>query len=129
MWPRKSGEPAGCVNTATGSSHRKTEAKMGENNWAATADRIETILDCLTNRAVSMTVSMDRGAAKRAVEYCQHRAAGADEDTDAEAEIIEFLGKHGQSLDWVFGGDPTGMICKLASDTSSFKPPSLRIVG
>ena len=102
---------------------------MGENNWAATADRIETILDCLTNRAVSMTVTMDRGAAKRAVEYCQRRAAGADEDTDAEAEIIEFLGKHGQSLDWVFRGDPTGMICKLASNTISFKPPSLRIVG
>jgi hypothetical protein len=97
IWPRKSGEPAGCVNTATGSNHRKTEAKMGENNWAATAARIETILDCLTNRAVSMTVSMDRGAAKRAVEYCQHRAAGADEDTDAEAEIIEFLAKHEQS--------------------------------
>jgi hypothetical protein len=30
-------------------------------------------------------------------------------------EILEWVHDHGQSLDWLWGGDPVGMICRPAS--------------
>jgi hypothetical protein len=58
------------------------------------------------------------------IAYCRRRAAGGKESAKAETEINEFLGGHGQSLDWVFLGDPTGMITALAMAAGS---PRLRV--
>jgi hypothetical protein len=97
-------------------------------DWEAVIERLELIIDCLTNCQVAETIKMDRGVAERAVRYCRGRAAGEKANTDAEQEIIEFCASHNQSLDWVFAGDAAGMVCDLARGTSSIRPPALRLV-
>lgn len=38
-----------------------------------------------------------------------------DGDCEEMTTILEWVSDHGQSLDWIFCGDPTVMICRLAS--------------
>jgi hypothetical protein len=37
-----------------------------------------------------------------------------DGDDPRFTEILEWVRDHNQSLDWLFDGDPAGMICRLA---------------
>jgi len=46
--------------------------------------------------------------------YFRARAAGARENAAQEAKVNAFIADCGQSLDWIFGGDVRGMICKAA---------------
>lgn len=101
---------------------------MTKAEWEAVASRLEFVVDCLTNRAVAATISMDRRIAARAIDYCRSRAAGAEENPEREVEITEFLRAHNQSLDWVLLGDASGMICARAEGTGSIHRPILRIV-
>ena len=110
----------------TSTSDRAKGAKCLD--WLSAARRLETIIDCLTNRAVSTTVSIDLRVATRVVEYCRRRARGAKYDPEREQELTNFLRDHNQSFDWVVLGDPTSMICELAVGTRSTRPPALRIV-
>lgn len=101
-----------------------------EPNYADAADRLEVIVDCLTdpNRVISKTVKVDRATAARAIAYFRRLAAGLEPDGDIQAEIWEFLRAHKQCVDWVMTGDPTYMIVNLAVGTCSQKPPHLRVV-
>lgn len=101
-------------------------------DWSAVADRIETIVHCLTNRKVAKNVTIDYRVAARAVEYCRRRANN-HHYTEVEMEIredemMDFVLAHGQSLDWVMIGDPVDMIATLATGTSSRKRPHFRTV-
>jgi hypothetical protein len=42
--------------------------------WSATADRLEVIIDCLTNRAVAGEVELDNALAARLVAYARRAA-------------------------------------------------------
>jgi hypothetical protein len=46
--------------------------------------------------------------------YLRARADGARENATNEAKVIDFVGRCGQSLDWIFDGDPRGLICTAA---------------
>jgi hypothetical protein len=46
--------------------------------------------------------------------YLRARADGARENATQEAKVIDFVGQCGQSLDWIFCGDPRGLICEAA---------------
>jgi hypothetical protein len=55
---------------------------------------------------------LDEPAAERMLQYFRRQADGApedDQDPEWEAAIAFFL-DHGQCLDWIFFGDPGGMI-------------------
>src|SRR5262249_21076443 len=47
--------------------------------------------------------------------YFRRLAAGEADDDDGYQQACTFLGQHGQSLDWVFDGNPGGMICGAAA--------------
>ena len=49
--------------------------------------------------------------------YFRARAGGARENAAEEAKVNVFVAHCGQSLDWIFGGDPRGMICKAAGNS------------
>jgi hypothetical protein len=49
--------------------------------------------------------------------YVRERAAGKRENAAQEAEVNAFISDCGQSLDWIFGGDVRGMICKAAGNS------------
>src|SRR5258706_16321609 len=49
--------------------------------------------------------------------YFRARAGGARENAAEEAKVIAFVGDCGQSLDWIFDGDPRGLICKAAGNS------------
>jgi len=49
--------------------------------------------------------------------YFRARADGARENAIEEAKVNAFVGHCGQSLDWIFGGDPRGLICKAAANS------------
>ena len=44
----------------------------------------------------------------------QLEAADGSDDDELRLPALEFLSSHGQNLDWVFDGKPSGMICTLA---------------
>jgi hypothetical protein len=64
------------------------------------------------------------------VSYLRARAGGARENATEEAKVNAFVGHCGQSLDWIFSGDPRGLICKAAGNSpqsaSLPKPPGAR---
>jgi hypothetical protein len=79
--------------------------------------RVEKIVDFLRTRYVREGWKMDEQGAAVALDYFRrqvHGPAFKDEDTAALYEAQQFLGSHGQSLDWVHAGNLAGMICGLA---------------
>jgi hypothetical protein len=83
--------------------------------------RVEQIVDLLRTCYVREGWKIDEGAADRALRYFRRHVEGPpleneDQDTTEFHEgVVEFVGSHGQSLDWIFDGDPGGMICRLAA--------------
>lgn len=111
----------------------RTSISRRASRWSAIADRLEIVIDCLTNLGVADTVHLNREVAARAVTYCRQRAAGAKfsefQTATREGEMFAFLAPHNQCLDWVLVGDPTCMIARLGQDTSSRTlPPRLQVV-
>jgi hypothetical protein len=49
--------------------------------------------------------------------YFRARATGARENAAEEAKVNAFVAQCEQSLDWIFDGDPRGMICKAAGNS------------
>jgi hypothetical protein len=56
--------------------------------------------------------------------YLRARADGARENAAREAKVNAFVGQCGQSLDWIFSGDPRGLICKAAGHSP--QAPTIR---
>jgi hypothetical protein len=87
----------------------------------ATLARIEQIVDLLRTCYVREGWKIDEAAADRALRYFRRHVEGPpfdneDQDTiEFHEGVVEFVGSHGQSLDWIFAGDPGGMICRLAA--------------
>jgi hypothetical protein len=54
--------------------------------------------------------------------YLRARAAGARENAAEEAKVNAFIADCGQSWDWVFDGNPRGMICKAAGAKAGMVP-------
>jgi hypothetical protein len=46
--------------------------------------------------------------------YFRKRANGARENAAQEDKVNDFIRDCGQSMDWIFDGDPRGMICRAA---------------
>ena len=57
---------------------------------------------------------IDDEAAERALEFARQYAKDGTETDEGSEAAIDFVGSHGQSLDWVFYGDVGGMICRGA---------------
>jgi hypothetical protein len=53
-----------------------------------------------------------------AMAYFRAQAGGAPENETEEAKVRDFVQRCGQSLDWLFSGDPAGLICKAAGNSS-----------
>jgi hypothetical protein len=49
--------------------------------------------------------------------YLRAQAGGARENAAEWAKVIAFVRQCGQSLDWIFDGDPGGLICKAAGNS------------
>jgi hypothetical protein len=83
--------------------------------------RAEQIVDLLRTCYVREGWKIDEAAADRALAYFRRHVEGPpfeneDQDTiEFHEGAVEFVGSHGQSLDWVLCGDPGSMICRLAS--------------
>jgi hypothetical protein len=83
--------------------------------------RVEQIVDLLRTCYVREGWKIDEAAADRALRYFRRHVEGPpfeneDQDTiEFHEGVVEFVGSHGQSLDWIFDGDPGGMICRLAA--------------
>lgn len=73
--------------------------------------RVEQIVDLLRTRYICEGWKMDEGSAARALDYFKRHVYGPafkdeDEDTAAYYQALEFFSSHGQSLDWIHGGNP-----------------------
>jgi hypothetical protein len=71
-------------------------------------------VDLLRTRYVREGWKIDEMAAERALEYIRKSAADGSDDDGLREAAMGFLRNHGQPLDWVFDGNPSGMICGLA---------------
>jgi hypothetical protein len=61
------------------------------------------------------------------IKYFRARATGARENAAEEAKVNAFVHQCGQSLDWIFAGDPGGLICKAAGNSP--QSPSLQSIA
>ena len=81
---------------------------MPMSNAAEMLARVEQIIDVLR----TCGFALDEERAQRTLRYFR----GEEPGDAAEQAAIAFLGDHGQSLDWVFTGDPGVMIAMGASE-------------
>ena len=85
-------------------------------DWCAVGERLQMIIDCLSQFHVTEDFKLDRATGDKAVEYCRRRVAGeVGRSPRAEHAILDFTSRHNQSLDWVLEGDIASMICMLAA--------------
>jgi hypothetical protein len=79
--------------------------------------RAQEIVDILRERWIYLEKGweVDEAAAERTLEYFRRWAADGSDDDDLREAANKFLSDHGQSLDWVYDGDPCGMIRGLAT--------------
>lgn len=90
-------------------------------DYCAALARLEQIVNHLRHGYVADGFTLDEEGAARALAYFRNLAAGGTDDKNDSAvqaewaATLEFVYKHGQSLDWIIDGNPGAMICKLAS--------------
>jgi hypothetical protein len=92
--------------------------------------RAEQGIAVLRTRYIREGWQIDHVAAELALSYFRKSAQGQEDDELFQA-AIGFLSSHGQSLDWIFDGDISGMICGLAkhskrAETGSKSSPKFR---
>jgi hypothetical protein len=77
--------------------------------------RAERIVELLSTRIIRDDWSFDTNRAARFL-HCLRTFDFKDGDSPEFAEILDWVSDHGQSLDWILGGelDPDSMICMLA---------------
>jgi hypothetical protein len=86
-------------------------------NAAAVLARCEQLIDVLRTRHIREGWALDEAGAERTLNYFKRAVAtsvGEDDDPEFWA-ACDFLRSHGQSLDWVLIGEPSGMICRSAA--------------
>lgn len=90
-------------------------ASSMDSNPAAALARAVEVVDLLRARYICDGWGVDEPAAVRALAFCQKYAQdGTDPDDEREA-AFDFFSSHGISLDWIFRGDVSSLICGLAS--------------
>jgi hypothetical protein len=95
--------------------------RTGTQLYKQALPRMEYIIATLATRVVAdgWHESWESGPMpKRAAQvmaYFRGRAAGMRENAALEANVNAFIADCGQSLDWIFDGDPCGLICYAAS--------------
>jgi hypothetical protein len=98
---------------------RVDESTAADRETGAAADlrRVREILQVLRTRHVRKGWKVDETAAAAALAWFEGRVNGrvCDEEMKEGMKALWFLHRHGQSLDWVFAGDPGGMICNGAA--------------
>lgn len=94
--------PKGIVATA---SKSKTDTYGAQH-------RAREIVRTLGERIVRDGWVFDR---TRAARFLNNIRKLDPDDGDAMEPIVEWVSDHGQSLDWIFCGNPSVMICRLAS--------------
>jgi hypothetical protein len=84
---------------------------------AQALERVEYIVQCLREGYVRDGWRLDEHAAARVVQYFRWYAQGQPKpDPDPEFEFVtKWMSENGQSFDWIFFGDPRGLICRAAS--------------
>jgi hypothetical protein len=90
--------------------------RIGDDSPGAVLARFEHAIELLRSRHVAGDFSVDEVACARALAYFRRAAAGRSPEGDADEKlVIEFLGRHGLSTDWIFLGNPAPMICAGAA--------------
>jgi hypothetical protein len=94
---------------------RKKKANVPEVNYRAILKRAEQLIDALRTRYVCEGWRLDEEAASRTLRYLRRLADGGRDTAKEWQAAMDFLGQHGQSIDWIVRGDPSGMICRAAA--------------
>ncbi len=80
-----------------------------------------TVIKALGTKYVHEHHQINFDDAERALRYVMSGDFKNGDDPDF-AVLLKFCHKHNQSIDWLFTGDPTGMICLLAASASRNVP-------
>jgi hypothetical protein len=86
-------------------------------DYSAMLTRAEHCVECLRTRYVCDGWKMDEEAAKRMLQYFRSQAEGQPENDEEWRAAVDFIGSHGQSLDWILRGEPGVMICREAASS------------
>ena len=81
---------------------------------AASLARAEQVVTLLRTCYIREGWKIDDEAAEVALAYCRRYAADGSDPDEERMAAIDFFLSHGVSIDWVFGGDVGGLICRVA---------------
>lgn len=128
---------AAAIPVASPSIAAASPAPLGANaqdhSPAATLARAEEIVALLRTSYIREGWKLDEVAAERALDSLRRYkpAEGEEDDPDDVREAMDFFHSHGQSLDWIFFGDPKSMICMLAARSeraNNFADPEILLL-
>src|SRR5262245_51884735 len=120
-------KPTALSTAAARADDERTRAGR-ETGTAADLQRVREILEVLRNQHVCNGWNVDETAAAAALAWFEGRVSGRvrdEEMTNEGMKALWFLYCHGQSLDWVFAGDPSGMICNAAAHSDQAAPTTI----
>jgi hypothetical protein len=87
--------------------------------WIIATHRMKFLVHCFESYYIDEAFDRDRAnivaEAERMLRFCEAQQAGAPEDLDGEEELVSFMKRYNQSLDWLFHGKENALICRLAS--------------
>jgi hypothetical protein len=87
-------------------------------DYSAMLKRAEYVIECLRTRYICDSWSVDEEGAERALRYFRSQAAGEPDNEEEWGHVIDFFSSHGQFLHWILNGDPSGLICGVASQSN-----------
>jgi hypothetical protein len=81
--------------------------------------RAEGLVRCLSDSRIADGFILDEASVERMLHYLRKEATKKNSATDEEfAAVADFCHEYGQSLDWLFFGDPGVMICRAAGNST-----------
>jgi hypothetical protein len=90
-------------------------SKKRINRWRnASLRRARQVVDALATTGVCDGWHFDAMRGARFIE-CVRRLDWSNGDTEEQGEVLAWVKDHGQSLDWIFCGEPSVLICNAAA--------------
>lgn len=101
-------------------STRSPRARHYASDQKAILRRFKQITAALEERFITAgwQESYRKEEANRLLRYLERRAKGGGYHGKTENELLDFLDIHGQSIDYLYSGNPSHMFCEAAVDSA-----------
>ncbi|WMT78226.1 hypothetical protein [Bradyrhizobium sp. Ash2021] len=91
-------------------------------DWPAIEARLALLLFQFATKVIGEQINVNPLAAESAIRYCQSRVAGGPHNPARQEHFMDFIYRHGGSLEWVLFGDISGLLVGYAEARPKLPP-------